>query len=64
MDGYDWRILEEQLYPHTADTLGIEASIGAETIIKLLAALNLQRLAQILRQEALDPHQKFSVTFN
>lgn len=64
LEGYDWRILEEQLYPHTADTLGIEVSIGAEAIIKLLAELNLKNLVQILRQEALNPPPHFSVVFN
>ena len=64
LEGYDWRILEEQLYPHTADTLGIEVSIGAEAIIKLLGELDLKNLVQTLRQEALNPPQHFSIAFN
>ena len=64
LEGYDWRILEEQLYPQTADTLGIEVSIGAEAIIKLLQDLDLESTARALREEAVNPPSNFSVSFN
>nr|YP_009296588.1 RNA polymerase beta' subunit [Apophlaea sinclairii]AOM65728.1 RNA polymerase beta' subunit [Apophlaea sinclairii] len=64
LEGYDWRILEEHLYPDTADTLGIEVSIGAEAIIKLLRDLDLHNTAKDLREDAANPPVTFSTSFN
>ena len=63
LEGYNWRILEEQLYPNTADILGIEVSIGAEAIIKLLQALDIKNVVQILRAEAAIPPSSLSTVF-
>ena len=64
LEGYDWRILEEQLYPNTADTLGIEVGIGAEAIIKLLRDLDIENIAKVLRREAVSPPANLSTVFN
>ena len=64
LEGYDWRILEEQLYPDTADTLGIEVGIGAEAIIKLLQDLDIESVAKVLREDAVDPPPNLSTVFN
>ena len=55
LEGYDWRILETQLYPETINTLGIEVSIGAEAIRKLLKNLDLEAEVAILRDESANP---------
>nr|YP_009294040.1 RNA polymerase beta' subunit [Hildenbrandia rubra]AOM67282.1 RNA polymerase beta' subunit [Hildenbrandia rubra] len=64
LEGYDWRILEEQLYPDTADTLDIEVNIGAEAIIRLLQDLDIESIVKILREEAIIPPSHFSTVFN
>nr|YP_009297554.1 RNA polymerase beta' subunit [Hildenbrandia rivularis]AOM67098.1 RNA polymerase beta' subunit [Hildenbrandia rivularis] len=64
LEGYDWRILEEQLYPQTADSLGIEVNTGAEAIIRLLKDLDLNATVKSLREAAMYPPNHFSTSFN
>nr|QCI07983.1 RNA polymerase b'-subunit [Plumaria plumosa] len=55
LEGYEWRALEDKLYAHSSNLLGIEVSIGAEAIYKLLKDIDLKATAEILRDEALKP---------
>nr|QCI08986.1 RNA polymerase b'-subunit [Inkyuleea mariana] len=55
LEGYEWRALEDKLYPESSNLFGIEVSIGAEAIYKLLKNIDLQTTVEILREEALKP---------
>nr|YP_009243860.1 RNA polymerase beta' subunit [Sporolithon durum]AMK96102.1 RNA polymerase beta' subunit [Sporolithon durum] len=55
LEGYEWRALEEKLYPQSSNLFGVEVSIGAEAIYKLLKDIDLSSTVQILREEALKP---------
>ena len=55
LEGYEWRALEDKLYPQSTNLFGIEVSIGAEAIYKLLKDLELKAIVEILREEALKP---------
>jgi len=55
LEGYEWRALEDKLYPQSSNLFGIEVSIGAEAIYKLLQDLDLQGVVEVLREEALKP---------
>nr|YP_009295325.1 RNA polymerase beta [Dasya binghamiae]AOH77337.1 RNA polymerase beta [Dasya binghamiae] len=67
LEGYEWRALEDKLYPQSSNLFGIEVSIGAEAIYKLLKNLDLQGTVEILREESLKPSKfmkKSSPKFN
>nr|QJH88284.1 RNA polymerase beta' subunit [Pterocladia lucida] len=55
LEGYEWRSLEDQLYPKSSNLFDIEVSIGAEAIYKLLKDIDLQNTVDLLRQESLSP---------
>nr|QCI05202.1 RNA polymerase b'-subunit [Centroceras clavulatum] len=55
LEGYEWRALEDQLYPQSSNLFGIEVSIGAEAIYKLLQDIDLKTTVNTLREEALKP---------
>nr|QCI08364.1 RNA polymerase b'-subunit [Ptilothamnion sphaericum] len=55
LEGYEWRALEDKLYANSSNLLGIEVSIGAEAIYKLLKNIDLQGTVEVLREEALKP---------
>lgn len=55
LEGYEWRALEDKLYPQSSNLFGIEVSIGAEAIYKLLKDLDLSAIVEILREDALRP---------
>nr|QCI07571.1 RNA polymerase b'-subunit [Nitophyllum punctatum] len=55
LEGYEWRALEDKIYPHSSNLFGIEVSIGAEAIYKLLQDINLSTLVEVLREESLKP---------
>jgi len=55
LEGYEWRALEDNLYPQSSNLFGIEVSIGAEAIYKLLQDIDLKTTVNILREEALKP---------
>nr|YP_009391854.1 RNA polymerase b'-subunit [Acrosorium ciliolatum]ARW59998.1 RNA polymerase b'-subunit [Acrosorium ciliolatum] len=55
LEGYEWRALEDKLYSHSTSLFGIEVSIGAEAIYKLLKDIDLQTTVEILREESLKP---------
>nr|YP_009511670.1 RNA polymerase b'-subunit [Melanthalia intermedia]AXI97547.1 RNA polymerase b'-subunit [Melanthalia intermedia] len=55
LEGYEWRILEEKLYPKSSNLLGIEVSIGAEAIDKLLRNIDLKTMSESLREDSLKP---------
>lgn len=55
LEGYEWRALEDKLYPQSSNLFGIEVSIGAEAIYKLLKDLDLKTIVGILREDALKP---------
>lgn len=55
LEGYEWRALEDKLYPQASNLFGIEVSIGAEAIYKLLKDIDLNAAVEILREEALQP---------
>lgn len=55
LEGYEWRALEDKLYPQSVSLFGIEVSIGAEAIYKLLKDLDLKTIVEILREDALKP---------
>nr|UEQ12103.1 RNA polymerase beta' subunit [Batrachospermum sp.] len=55
LEGYEWRALEEKLYPHSSNIFGVEVSIGAEAIYKLLNDLDIHNITEMLREEALTP---------
>nr|YP_009774085.1 RNA polymerase beta' subunit [Caulacanthus okamurae]QIZ74702.1 RNA polymerase beta' subunit [Caulacanthus okamurae] len=55
LEGYEWRSLEDRLYPESSNLCGIEVSIGAEAILKLLQDIDLSTTVEILREEALKP---------
>ena len=55
LEGYEWRALEDKLYPESANLFGIKVSIGAEAIFTLLNDIDLEITVTSLRQEALKP---------
>nr|YP_009488769.1 DNA-directed RNA polymerase subunit beta' [Grateloupia filicina]AWD77266.1 DNA-directed RNA polymerase subunit beta' [Grateloupia filicina] len=55
LEGYEWRALEDKLYPQSSNLFGIEVGIGAEAIYVLLKNLDLLATVEILREEALKP---------
>ena len=55
LEGYEWRALEDKLYPQSSSLFGIEVSIGAEAIYKLLKDLDLTTIVEVLREDALKP---------
>nr|YP_010471121.1 RNA polymerase beta [Synarthrophyton patena]UVF62950.1 RNA polymerase beta [Synarthrophyton patena] len=55
LEGYEWRSLEDKLYPQSSTLFGIEVSIGAEAIYKLLKDLDLNTIVEVLREDALKP---------
>lgn len=55
LEGYEWRALEDQLYPESSNLFGIEVSIGAEAIYKLLKDIDLHNTVDLLREEWLKP---------
>lgn len=55
LEGYEWRALEDKLYPQSRNLFGIEVSIGAEAIYTLLKDIDLELTVEILREEALKP---------
>nr|YP_009297936.1 RNA polymerase beta' subunit [Plocamium cartilagineum]AOM67874.1 RNA polymerase beta' subunit [Plocamium cartilagineum] len=55
LEGYEWRALEDNLYSKSPNLFGIEVSIGAEAIFKLLKNIDLETSVEILREEALNP---------
>ena len=55
LEGYEWRALEDKLYPESPNLFGVEVSIGAEAIYKLLKNIDLVTTVEILREEALKP---------
>nr|YP_009541865.1 RNA polymerase beta' subunit [Neogoniolithon spectabile]AYR06074.1 RNA polymerase beta' subunit [Neogoniolithon spectabile] len=67
LEGYEWRTLEDKLYPESSNLFGIEVSIGAEAIYKLLRDLDLKATVEILREDAMNPPKvakSFSTKFN
>ena len=64
LEGYEWRALEDKLYPQSSILFGIEVSIGAEAIYKLLKHIDLQTTVELLREEALKPSKNLSPKFN
>nr|YP_010904272.1 RNA polymerase b-subunit [Catenella fusiformis]WCH57523.1 RNA polymerase b-subunit [Catenella fusiformis] len=59
LEGYEWRSLEDKLYPQSSNLFGIEVSIGAEAIFKLLRDIDLVTTVEVLREEALKPPKLF-----
>lgn len=55
LEGYEWRALEDKLYPQSRNLFGIEVNIGAEAIYTLLKDIDLEATVEILREEALKP---------
>nr|YP_009391441.1 RNA polymerase b'-subunit [Platysiphonia delicata]ARW59585.1 RNA polymerase b'-subunit [Platysiphonia delicata] len=55
LEGYEWRALEENLYRYSNNLFGIEVSIGAEAIYKLLNKIDLKSSISALREESLRP---------
>ena len=55
LEGYEWRALEDKLYPESSNLFGIEVSIGAEAIYTLLKNLDLETTVEVLREESLKP---------
>nr|YP_009392890.1 RNA polymerase b'-subunit [Caloglossa intermedia]ARW61452.1 RNA polymerase b'-subunit [Caloglossa intermedia] len=67
LEGYEWRALEDKLYAQSSDLFGIEVSIGAEAIYKLLKSLDVKACVETLREESLRPSKnvkKHSPKFN
>jgi len=59
LEGYEWRALEDKLYPQSSNLFGIEVSIGAEAIYQLLKDIDLKSSIEILREESLKPNKNF-----
>nr|YP_010330241.1 RNA polymerase beta' subunit [Porphyridium aerugineum]UNJ17957.1 RNA polymerase beta' subunit [Porphyridium aerugineum] len=64
LEGYEWKSLEDKLYREFSSTSGIEVSIGAEAIQKLLDDIDLENTAATLREEAISPPNTISPKFN
>ena len=64
LEGYEWRSLEDKLYPQSIDLFSVEVSIGAEAIYKLLRHIDLPTTVEVLREEALKPSKTFSSKFS
>nr|YP_009397021.1 RNA polymerase b'-subunit [Spyridia filamentosa]ARW66207.1 RNA polymerase b'-subunit [Spyridia filamentosa] len=59
LEGYEWRSLEDKLYPQSSVLFDIEVGIGAEAIYRLLRDIDLKNTVEILREEALKPPKSF-----
>nr|QVY58290.1 RNA polymerase beta' subunit [Kappaphycus striatus] len=55
LEGYEWRSLEDKLYPQSSNLFNIKVKIGAEAILKLLEDIDLEMTVAVLRDEALNP---------
>ena len=55
LEGYEWRALEDKLYPESSNLFGVEVSIGAEAIYKLLKNIDLETAVEMLREDSLKP---------
>nr|YP_009392054.1 RNA polymerase b'-subunit [Periphykon beckeri]ARW60402.1 RNA polymerase b'-subunit [Periphykon beckeri] len=66
LEGYEWRLLEDNLYKASDKFIDFEVGIGAEAIHKLLKDIDLGNTINLLREEALKPnwHKKVSNKFN
>ena len=64
LEGYEWRALEDKLFPQSSNLFGIQVSIGAEAIYKLLNHIDLQTTVEILRDDALKPSKSPSAKFS
>nr|ARO91066.1 plastid-encoded DNA-directed RNA polymerase [Flintiella sanguinaria] len=64
LEGIEWKSLEDKLYKEFSSTSGIEVSIGAEAIKKLLDNIELENTATMLREEAMNPPTTLSPKFN
>nr|WGH12713.1 RNA polymerase b'-subunit [Echinothamnion sp.] len=66
LEGYEWRILEDNLYKTSNHSVDIEVGIGAEAIYRLLKDIDLYTTVDLLREEALKPNlnKKVSTKFN
>nr|YP_010619856.1 RNA polymerase b'-subunit [Symphyocladia marchantioides]WAX03869.1 RNA polymerase b'-subunit [Symphyocladia marchantioides] len=66
LEGYEWRLLEDNLYKKSSDAIDIEVGIGAEAIYRLLKDIDLRNTVDLLREEALKPNlnKKVSTKFN
>nr|AOM64517.1 RNA polymerase beta' subunit [Riquetophycus sp.] len=64
LEGYEWRALEDKLYPQSSNLFGIKVNIGAEAIYKLLQHIDLKTTVEILREESLKPSKNHSPKFN
>nr|YP_010619662.1 RNA polymerase b'-subunit [Tayloriella tenebrosa]WAX03675.1 RNA polymerase b'-subunit [Tayloriella tenebrosa] len=66
LEGYEWRLLEDNLYKKPGDVVNIEVGIGAEAIYRLLRDIDLHNTVDLLREEALKPNinKKVSTKFN
>nr|QCI05322.1 RNA polymerase b'-subunit [Compsothamnion thuyoides] len=59
LEGYEWRALEDKLYSYSSNLFGIEVSIGAEAIHRLLRDIDLKTTIECLRDDALNPPKTF-----
>nr|YP_009397643.1 RNA polymerase b'-subunit [Dipterosiphonia australica]ARW66829.1 RNA polymerase b'-subunit [Dipterosiphonia australica] len=66
LEGYQWRLIEEDLYNKSNNLLDVEVGIGAEAIYRLLQDVDLYNTVELLREEALKPNlsKKISTKFN
>nr|YP_009398047.1 RNA polymerase b'-subunit [Gredgaria maugeana]ARW67233.1 RNA polymerase b'-subunit [Gredgaria maugeana] len=66
LEGYEWRVLENNLYKSSNHIFDIEVGIGAEAIYRLLKDIDLHTTVSSLREEALKPNvnKKVSTKFN
>nr|YP_010851617.1 RNA polymerase b'-subunit [Echinothamnion hystrix]WGH14492.1 RNA polymerase b'-subunit [Echinothamnion hystrix] len=66
LEGYEWRLLEDNLYKSSNQVVDIEVGIGAEAVYRLLKDIDLQTTVTLLREEALKPNlsKKVSTKFN
>nr|YP_010850825.1 RNA polymerase b'-subunit [Lophurella mutabilis]WGH13503.1 RNA polymerase b'-subunit [Lophurella mutabilis] len=66
LEGYEWRLLEDNLYKSANDVIDIEVGIGAEAVYHLLKDIDLQTTVNLLREEALKPNlsKKVSTKFS
>ena len=62
LEGYEWRSLEDKLYPQSSDLFGLEVSTGAEAIYKLLQHIDLETTVETLREEALNPSKSIHLS--
>nr|YP_009654368.1 RNA polymerase b-subunit [Pleurostichidium falkenbergii]QCH39655.1 RNA polymerase b-subunit [Pleurostichidium falkenbergii] len=66
LEGYEWRLLEDDLYNKSANFFDIEVGTGAEAIYRLLKDIDLNNTVNSLREESLKPslNKKVSTKFN